>query len=810
MSTTDDIPTGDSIRNVLFLHPSAEYRGADRTLLELVAAVDRSRWQPVVILPRRGPVIGDLQQLGAQIEVGPLGVVGEGFAAFRTLKFILQLPLCLFFVWRMIFRYSPALVHTHTAAVIGGGIAASIVAKRHLWHVHRVLDDGKWRTKRLARTIARLADTVVCSSDAAREALVHLAPRASDKASVIRNAVDTNRLEAAPRDRAELRESLGLDDESTLVVMVGRLAPDRGHHTVLRAAKRMRRDHPDTHFLLVGEPVATGRAYAESIDQAIEELGLQGVVRRLPYQRRIGAMYAAADIVCIASETCDPFRMVALEAMACGKPIVSSITAGTEEFILSGQTGLTFEPGDEERLAWALGVLVPDPGKRHMMGAAGIELQRTRFQVGRFRNEFDRDWSKTIKRSFVLPAQRASVVHIALGKANPERMNGVNAVVHNLAAAQRAAGIDVEVWGITKDVAAMTTARPYPLRLFKSSLNRFVCPRDMRAAILELDSTAVVHIHGGFVTQFASIAARLRRRSVPYVVTPHGAYRTVALEKNRFVKALWLRLREQKMLRSARSIQALSGRELLEMERLVNIESVQVIPNGQSPVTVYQGQAPPDVAAADKSPIFAFCGRLVAHTKGLDALLEGFARYVVSRGKGSLWIVGDGVDREMLENLAESLSIQRRVTFFGALFGNDKALRLSAADAFIHPSRHEGMPTAVLEAGALGLPLLITPGTNLDNEVRGASAGYIIPDVTPEAIAETLFNAEVEHFNGQMAHRSRNAAWLVASTFSWDRIAALTGRDLYGLQGLADPDAPVAPHHYESMADDPAAHRESA
>ena len=780
----------EAIQNVLFLHPSAEYRGADRTIVQLVAAVDRSRWQPVVVLPRRGPIIGDLQELGAQIEVGPLGVVGEGFAPFRAIKVLLQLPLCLLFVWRMIFRYKPALVHTHTISVLGGALAASLFSRRHLWHIHSILKPSGWKDHILARAIFGLTDSVVCSSEAAQAALVALVPKISEKSWIVRNAVDTDRLAPDPTDRTQVRSSLGLDDDSTLVIVVGRLSPERGHHTLLKAAKAVRRDHPDTHFLLLGEPSTDHRGYAKGLDATIQELGLEGVVRRMPFQRRIGAMYAASDVVCIPSDSPDPFRMVALEAMASGKPIIATADAGTEEFITAGLTGLVFEPGDHERLAWAIAALVPDPAKRTQMGEAGRQLQASKFLVGRFRNEFDRAWSQTIKRTFVLPAKRASVVHITLGKANPDRMNGINAVVHNLAAAQLSAGIAVEVWGITKDIEAETIARPYPLRLFKRSFNRFSSSRDIRNAILELDSTAVVHLHGALLPEFTAIARRLQRRSVPYILTPHGALRHEALKKSALRKRLWIALREKSMLRGARAIQALSGRELVELESLVDIGKVQIIPNGQHIMAPTPGVEAPPVETANKQPIFAYCGRMTSHTKGLDVLIEGFARYVASRGVGSLWMIGDGPDRAALEARAEELSIHRRVQFFGPLFAIDKALRLCAADAFIHPSRHEGMPTAVLEAGSLGLPLLVTPGTNLDNEVRAASAGYVIPEVTTEAIAEVLFNTEREHANGQLAHRARNAAWLIAGTFSWERIALLTARDLYELEGLPDPDAP--------------------
>ena len=104
--------TQTTARRVLFLHPSAEFRGDDRTLLHLVAGLNRERWQPVVALPRRGPLIDELNALGAEVEVGNLGVIGHGFGGTRWLSLLLRLPLCLLFVRKQIARHNAAIVHT--------------------------------------------------------------------------------------------------------------------------------------------------------------------------------------------------------------------------------------------------------------------------------------------------------------------------------------------------------------------------------------------------------------------------------------------------------------------------------------------------------------------------------------------------------------------------------------------------------------------------------------------------------------------------------------------------------------------------
>lgn len=785
----------DRERNVLFLHPSAESRAADRILLQLVGALDRSRWCPVVLLPRRGPLIGGLEELGAKVEVGSLGVIGEGFAPTRALSFIARLPLSLLFVRRMIRRYKPAIVHTHTTSVVGGALAAHLFATgRHIWHIHRALAGRDLRTRATARVVQLLSDNVVCGSVAAKDALEKQIPTIAEKCRLVRNAVDDSRLVPHQGDRASLRSELMLDEDSTLVVVVGRLEPSAGHQTVLEAAKKLRYTHPDTRFLFAGDLSATSPQTAKALDREIETMGLEGIVMRRAAKSGLARVYAAADIVCIPSLQPDPFHVVALEAMAAERPVVATGTLGREEFIHAGISGLLFDPGDADRLAWMLGSLSSDVPRRLAMGQAAREVHSGAFLIGRFKNEFDRVWSQSVKRTFVLPAARVSLVHLALGKSNPERLNGINHVVHQMAEAQVESGLDVALWGITNDPDAQTIERTYATRFFAPSWTRFRTSKALRDAIEDLDTTAIVHLHGAFLPEMWSAARRLRKRGIPYVVTPHGAYLRGAMEKSRLRKMLWLLLFERKMLGEARAVQALSGRELVDMEKVCSLEHVRIVPNGQRSVPpTSRVQADELRDAESKRPVFGFCGRLAAWTKGLDLLIEGFARYVAARGAGSLWIIGDGPDRAMLEERAEELGVGRRVTFFGAQFAEKKLETLRAADVFVHPSRHEGMPTAVLEAGALGLPLVVSPGTNLHGEVRQYDAGGVIATLDAPSIAQVLLDLERDFTDGQLEARGRNAAEMVECIFAWPRIAALIARELYGLDGVEDPDAERAP-----------------
>jgi len=123
------------------------------------------------------------------------------------------------------------------------------------------------------------------------------------------------------------------------------------------------------------------------------------------------------------------------------------------------------------------------------------------------------------------------IIHLVLGKVNPERMNGVNKVVHELATRQKNAGQQVQVWCITHNPVHDYPERNFSTSLFKACRNPFAMSAALKYALMQLESDTVVHLHGGFIPVFYSIAKLLRARKMAVVLTPHGSYNTIALQK---------------------------------------------------------------------------------------------------------------------------------------------------------------------------------------------------------------------------------------------------------------------------------------
>ena len=774
-------------RTVLFLHASAELYGADRTLLQLVQRLPRDHGPPAVALPRRGPLAELLERAGAAVEVVELGIGGRADLSPRGLaRLVWSVPLGALQALRLVRRYRPDVIHTNTMVVLGGALGARLARAPHLWHLHEIPTRPRWLARLFARLVGLLADRAVSNSRATREAFDREHPPLAERHAVVLNGIEES---PEAEGGADVRRELGVPAGAPLVLLVGRINSWKGQGLLVEAAGRLAARHPEARFVLAGDAPPGQAHFERELEEAIRAAGVTGRVLRVPFREDVDALYRAADVCAVPSTRPEPFGLVAVEAMERGLPVVAADHGGVAEVVVHGETGLLFAPGDPRALAGALDELLSDPERASRMGAAGRRRQREHFSVDRYVAQMETQYEALCHAA---PGGEVSlpwdtrIVHLCLGKANPARLNGVNRVVHHLASAQRAAGRRAEVWGLTPTPTAPAGPRPYPLRLFRRGRARVVLDRELVAELRRLEAPALVHLHGGLLPELALAARHLRRRKIPYVFTPHGTYRPEALERRPLAKRAAIALFDRGLVAGARAVQAFTGADASPIARLVDPARVQVVPNGQD---LLEPTAEEPAGPEPARPAFGFCGRLDAHTKGLDLLLEGFAGHLAAGGEGSLSLVGDGPDRARLEERARELGIAERVSFHGARFGAEKLALLRRLDAFVHPSRHEGLPGAVLEAAALALPLCVGEGTNLGDAVREYGAGLVLPEASAAAVERALAELAAAGPDA-LAALGGGARRMVAERFAWSRVEEQLARELYGL--AAEPAPPAA------------------
>ena len=370
------------------------------------------------------------------------------------------------------------------------------------------------------------------------------------------------------------------------------------------------------------------------------------------------------------------------------------------------------------------------------------------------------------------------VIHFLLGKANPNTMNGVNKVVHNLATDQLKLNLDVEVWGITKNQNLISHLHEYPLLLFPANISRFILSKKLKDSIKNLPYRTIAHLHSVFIPEFFMISRLLRKKKIPWVITAYGGYSKKSLKRNRFLKIIFLKLFELNVIKQAKVLHAISEGEIADFKTICKTQRFVVLPNGQD-LNFLDGFSKPITSKSNL--IFGFCGRFDALHKGLDLLLEGFSIFIGAGGKAELWLIGDGKDRIFLKNYANKLDIANEVKFLGPLYGNEKFEKIAMVDVFVHTSRWDAVPTAVLEAAALSIPLLISKETNIGNFVEQYFSGIVLQKNSPKHIASAMKDFENKYFSNTILKIGNRATMMIKNEFESSYIANRMKNEVYEL-----------------------------
>jgi glycosyltransferase involved in cell wall biosynthesis len=358
------------------------------------------------------------------------------------------------------------------------------------------------------------------------------------------------------------------------------------------------------------------------------------------------------------------------------------------------------------------------------------------------------------------------IVHIVVGKVNPDTLNGVSKVVHWMATSQMQLGHDVEVWGLVDSAAPRS--REYNLRQFLITRLRLTLGRELKAALDRLEPGTWVHFHSVFTPEYAAISRILRKRGLAYGITPHGGYSLRVFASNPLKKRIYFALREAEHLRGAALCHAVGTSEIEDMRRLAPKLRTIYIPNGQQFYPDHAAVAPP---AGCGRPLIGYSGRLVLQQKGLDFLIDGFAAYKAAGGTGELWLLGDGEDRPRLERQAARRGLKPEICFLGARHGDQKLDMISGFDTFIHSSRWDGIPTACLEAAALGKPLLVSRETNLADYVERNGAGLVLDETSAAGVARALERAQQLYEENKLAEMGQRARSMIEKEFTWEENA---------------------------------------
>ena len=221
--------------------------------------------------------------------------------------------------------------------------------------------------------VMRSVDAIVVSTEQEREDLSRLYHISPHNVRVIPAGVDLKLFR--PIDKARARKALGLS-EKRIVLSVGRVEPLKGLDVLIGAMARLE-DTADTRLLIVGGQPGRDRELTRLKSMATT-LGLQDAVTFTGTvdQTELPNYYSAADVFVMPSYY-ESFGLVALEAMACGTPVIASRVAGLKTFVKDGQVGYLIPWHCPEPYAQRLDMLLANRGLRESMGKAATAKAQT-------------------------------------------------------------------------------------------------------------------------------------------------------------------------------------------------------------------------------------------------------------------------------------------------------------------------------------------------------------------------------------------------------------------------------------------------
>jgi glycosyltransferase involved in cell wall biosynthesis len=375
---------------VLFLSSCVRGGGAGYSLYYLLKYLDRTRIEPLVVVPDEGIFKERFAALGVRVVVPrhfPERTAQQRFARHN------RGTIALSYAWnladsawlvpalrKLIKDERIDLVYCNNMMVKPiGAPAAQLADVPCVLHV-RNLHEKRVPVTLYCDTVARLpaVKLVIANSEASAVPYRRSVP---EKVVVVHNGVDLSEYNPLSAGGERLRREMGFSRNDVVVVFTGNLIPRKGVDVLIRAFARCAARNERMHLLIAGRvPVGSPTDYKARYEALAHELGVSPQVRFLGFLSDVRALVAAGDVLVLPSLQ-EPFGRSIIEAMALGTSVIASRVGGIPEVLDDGREGLLVPPSDDAALERALAQLAESPELRRKLAIAAERKVSERFDI---------------------------------------------------------------------------------------------------------------------------------------------------------------------------------------------------------------------------------------------------------------------------------------------------------------------------------------------------------------------------------------------------------------------------------------------
>ncbi len=357
---------------ILYLNPSSQLGGAEKSLLDLLKYLNREHYHPIISCPTKGKFVKELRKIGVEVEIVPyhrriseLSREGNGLQLFA-------IP---FFPW----WFAPTILNLKNLIrdkgihlIVSNGIKChfigallSLITKTPLiWHVRDLIESGwlKWMLWAMGHYFPR---KIITNSNAVGS-IFH----GNERKETVYNGIDLSHFNPGI-DGEKVRSMFKIGKDTRLIGTIGHFAPLKGFEELIESMGEVIREGFNIKLAIVGENAyLNSDRYKQKLLSQVNSAGLNDRIIFTGYREDIPVLLAAFDIFVLPSLS-EGFGKVNLEAMAMGKPVISTNVGGIPEVVLDGLTGILVPPGNSRDLAHAIMRLLSDSHLRESIEKEG-------------------------------------------------------------------------------------------------------------------------------------------------------------------------------------------------------------------------------------------------------------------------------------------------------------------------------------------------------------------------------------------------------------------------------------------------------
>ncbi len=367
--------------NILFIHANNyDIGGSDYCLFKLVAALDRNRFNPLVLLGLETEIIEKYREHGIPVKIITMNRVRKTKNLFYQLKFVSLFFPTVLKILSIIKKHQIDIAHSNDFLDIHGPIAAKLAGVKSIQHDRLIMHRPAWIKKILCAIIEKLNNRIVVVSDGVGRAMFSKNRRFHPKVITCYDWLDMD-IVGHCEGKGQFRKEIGVVEKHVLIGAIGRLEPWKGQHVFVKAAAQVVKCYPNARFVIVGGKVV-GRnreRYEDDLRAIASNLQLDGKLYFVGHRNDISNIMASIDIYVHCSVDPDPLPGVIMEAMEMGKPAIGPRAGGVPEVIDDGKTGLLYKPGDFQEMAKTICRLIASPELVRDYGVAGKQRALTVF-----------------------------------------------------------------------------------------------------------------------------------------------------------------------------------------------------------------------------------------------------------------------------------------------------------------------------------------------------------------------------------------------------------------------------------------------